>query len=665
MSAPRGRRYQAGGALAPGAIYAERRADRRLLDALLAGDYCHVLAPRQVGKTSLCGRTIQRLEELGHRGVIVDLQTIGVTPSADEWYASVADLIALQLNLDVDVKDYWRRHADLSRPMRLQRFLRDAVLTPDPRPVSLIFDEVEHLLALPEVRPDFLSAVRGMFNARASDLTWARLTVACVGVATVRDLASGDARLTPFNIAQEIHLDDLTREEMAPLAEGLVGLGAAPDALLEALWSWTAGHPALSQQLCAALVAEGAHEGAADERVKRHAERLFLRRGRAEHPILLDTQQRFEREDDALVPRMLAAYEGILRNGEQTGLRDPEAMVGLRIAGLVQSHEGVCLPIVRNRVYAAHFDQRWVDEHPARAARRASAARRPFEAAGPPAVGAVVGGRYTLLKRLGEGGFGACFRARDEVVGRDVVVKSHHHPPPERLPELRRALARAARLGEGAIGVFGRDPRALQPHLYDMVISEDPYAFYVVMELLEGRSLRDHLVDRGRCSARESAALLRDLACVLDAAHALSPPLVHGDLKPSNLFVTTRRGAHALAVLDLGEVEGYAREETIIGSPPWMAPEQWEGRRLPQSDIWALGMITFEMLTGELFLRLELTEGISRVYGMVSSPLPAPSSRSPALPPGFDAWFAGCTAREPTARFATARDAAGAFERLV
>lgn len=364
MNAPQTLRFQPGGAVGLGSFYAERQADKTLLESLQRGDHCYVLAPRQVGKTSLCARVLHHLEEQGHRGVIVDLQTIGITPTADEWYASVADTIALQLGLDVEVPAFWAAHASISRSMRLQRFLRDVVLAPDPRPVCVIIDEVEHLLALPEVRADFLAAVRGMFNARAHDDLWARLSFCLVGVATVRDLDGGDPRLTPFNIAHEIRLDDLSREEGATLADGVANLGAEPADLLDAIWSWTHGHPALTQQLCGALVAEGAREAAANARVDALVERMFLRPSRVEHPILLDTQRRFERaESEALVPQMLEVYESVLRGEDVRSEGNEDVLMALRVAGLVTLSGDPPKVCVRNRIYASLFGEPWVRDH--------------------------------------------------------------------------------------------------------------------------------------------------------------------------------------------------------------------------------------------------------------------------------------------------------------
>jgi hypothetical protein len=197
------------------------------------------------------------------------------------------------------------------------------------------------------------------------------------------------------------------------------------------------------------------------------------------------------------------------------------------------------------------------------------------------------------------------------------------------------------------------------------------------MELLSGSDLGAVLKARGSLPPAEVAEVFRQLGHALAAAHRAG--VVHRDLKPENVFLAEPRTAgvaFTVKVLDFGIAKVLQESLTsgtsteAIGSPLWMAPEQTEaGTRVgPPADVFALGLLAFRALTGKAFWRAAHVQGAT--FGavlreMLIEPIPAASARAQeygaAVPPGFDAWFARCVARDAAARFSDAGQAVPAL----
>ena len=194
---------------------------------------------------------------------------------------------------------------------------------------------------------------------------------------------------------------------------------------------------------------------------------------------------------------------------------------------------------------------------------------------------------------------------------------------------------------------------------------------WLVMEMLEGETLGDRIA-RGPVSQAETLAVIEQLCHALAAAHRSG--VVHRDLKPDNVFLArARRGdvPFTVKVLDFGiakwvqELQGASANSQAMGTPMWMAPEQaTPGMPIrPSTDVWALGLIAFSMLTGRSYWRSASTPGASvqsLVVEIMVEPLEPAIGRCASLgcnafvPPGFDAWFARCVVREPERRYADA-----------
>ena len=189
-------------------------------------------------------------------------------------------------------------------------------------------------------------------------------------------------------------------------------------------------------------------------------------------------------------------------------------------------------------------------------------------------------------------------------------------------------------------------------------------ALFLVMELLNGCDLDRLLQKRGPFSPEETVWLLGQAARALDKAHAAG--IVHRDLKPENLFLHRRSdqglivklldfGIARLSDRDMGGREAkVTKSGAILGTPMYLSPEQAMGEPEevgPHSDVWAMGLIAFELLTGKTYFQ---SDGVTRLIGQICfQPLPPASARGSTLGPGFDRWFEKCCTRDIKARFSS------------
>lgn len=365
--------FQAGGGLREGSFYARRRADDDLLAAMVAGETCNGLAPRQIGKTSLALRTADRLGRRGFRCAMVDLNALGAqTVDVDGWYYGLCYEIQHQLGLDMaaDLDRFWDEHARLGSVHRWIRFLVERVQPSAGGRVALFLDEIDAVLSLPFSRDDFFAAIRAVHD-RPDIQTQGRTLVFCLlGVAVARDLVESESR-TPFNVGRTIRIDDFTRGEMDAFAPGLGGLGDPPDAWLDEVYRWTDGNPYMVQRLLARLVDERADAERPDrpgswkaaDRVEQLAHRLFVQHGRTTEANLADAEKRIDRDPDpGQRAQMLQVYRRLLLGDRVPSVPGDLVQLRLRLSGLVAERiddRGTHLA-VRNRVFGQVFDLDWV-----------------------------------------------------------------------------------------------------------------------------------------------------------------------------------------------------------------------------------------------------------------------------------------------------------------
>lgn len=365
-----------GGALPPEALYIERAADRQLVDALGRGLHCHVLAPRQVGKTSLRIRARRLLESdpaRPRRCAAVDFTALGTEvaetdEAQDRWYLSLAAEMGRSLGLpSARIAEHWKQHAGLRGVDRWARIVRDVLLgddeadAPDTPQVVFFFDEVNALLRL-RFRGEWLGALRALHNERATTPRLRRLTFCLIGFARAEDLVP-DMVNNPFDIAETIALEDFTRAELGqaePMVAARVGAErAAP--LLDAVHAWTSGHPLMTVALLRAAL-EAPTPPTDTNALSEAVEALFPRAGLRAHPLLTAAATYLQSEwAQAPASRTQALYARLLTTATVPALANDPVQGVLRIAGVAAVRDGRL--VLRNRIYARALDAAWVAEH--------------------------------------------------------------------------------------------------------------------------------------------------------------------------------------------------------------------------------------------------------------------------------------------------------------
>jgi tetratricopeptide (TPR) repeat protein len=347
--------FIASGALPPDSpSYVQRPADDELFRLATAGHFCYVLTPRQMGKSSLMVRTAQRLGERGFSTAILDLARMSTDVGVEQWYTRLIAQLQAQLKLPLTPEAWWAERASLGVVQRFTEFLHDVVLAEIERPVVIFVDEIDTALNL-EFSDDFFAAIRFIYNARATDPAYNRLTFVLLGVATPADLIKDRSR-TPFNIGQGIDLREFSREDAQVLQRGLKA--ACPeggDAVFDRIFYWTNGHPYLTQKLCLAMVKRG-NGGWTDERVDELVERLFL-----SEEARKETNLQFVRDSvraSLRRRRLVTLYRQVYEGKE---VREDEQSLDqnrLKLYGLVQAERGLLQ--VRNEIYRRTFNLDWI-----------------------------------------------------------------------------------------------------------------------------------------------------------------------------------------------------------------------------------------------------------------------------------------------------------------
>ncbi len=278
--------------------------------------------------------------------------------------------------------------------------------------------------------------------------------------------------------------------------------------------------------------------------------------------------------------------------------------------------------------------------------------------------GSVLAGKYRLVSIVGSGGMGAVWRAEHLGLSAPVAVKLLA----TELDRRQDAIARFLREAQSAANL--RSPHVVQ--VFDHGVDEASQTPFIVMELMKGESLAERLARVGRLSAVDTAKVITQAARAVTLAHELG--IVHRDLKPANLFLVHNQDDEILKVLDFGLAKwkraagalapGAATATNVVmGTPYYMSPEQMNGAPEAdlRSDLWALGVIAFECLTG--VRPFEGDNLISIGMRVCSAPVPA-LEPSLALPPELDAWFSRALAKDPGQRFQTARELAEELRRV-
>ncbi len=255
----------------------------------------------------------------------------------------------------------------------------------------------------------------------------------------------------------------------------------------------------------------------------------------------------------------------------------------------------------------------------------------------------VLGGRYRLVRRIASGGMGSVWEAEDTLLHRRVAVKALS----EALAEDRRFLERFRREARATAGLSHPNVAGVFDY------GEDGGRPYIVMELIEGETLAERLRRHGRLPWREAVAIMEPVASALGAAHEAG--IIHRDVKPGNIMIA-RNGD--VKVMDFGIAAAtwalpLTTTSAAMGTATYISPEQASGQGVsPQSDVYSLGVVLYEMLTGRPPFTGETPLALAMAH-LHDTP-PAVGQLAPDVPEPVASACEQALAKDPSARPATA-----------
>ncbi len=259
--------------------------------------------------------------------------------------------------------------------------------------------------------------------------------------------------------------------------------------------------------------------------------------------------------------------------------------------------------------------------------------------------GTILAGRYEILAVLGTGGMGAVYRAQDQELDRLVALKVIR-------PELARNTAIVDRFKQ-ELRLSHKVTHRNVVRMYDL--SEDAGMRFVTMELVAGRDLRSILEDRGKLPTDEAVEILQQICYALEAAHVVG--ILHRDLKPQNVMV---EDSGRVVVMDFGlartfEGDGMTQSGALVGTMEYMSPEQALGKELDaRSDIFALGLIGYEMLTGLMPFRAE--SAIASLLKRTRDPAQPLAQVDPTIPAALSGIIGKCLATDVEQRYKSVKE---------
>jgi serine/threonine protein kinase/tetratricopeptide (TPR) repeat protein len=258
--------------------------------------------------------------------------------------------------------------------------------------------------------------------------------------------------------------------------------------------------------------------------------------------------------------------------------------------------------------------------------------------------GTVFARRYEVIEELGHGAMGKVYRVFDREIGEEVALKLVR-------PEIaidREAIDRF----RGELKLTRKISHRYVSRMYDL--GEDQGTYYITMEYVRGEDLKSFLHQSRRLSLGTALSIARQVAEGLEEAHRLG--VVHRDLKPANIMIDKEGGAK---IMDFGIalcISGKDAHETrMVGTPLYMSPEQVEGRGVDQrSDLYALGAVLYEMVTGKVPFEGQTTVSIVRKHAL-ERPRP-PREVNPAVPESLDRLIMKCLEKTPELRYPNASE---------
>jgi hypothetical protein len=621
----------------PAYFFGRRRELERLYSAIATHQCASVVGERKLGKSSLLTRlshapTLQSfgLDPALYVFVYFDLESMA-SARRDDFWMELLDTIASRLPPG-DMAQALRKQIDggevrFMTIRRALRRLRDTGLE-----VVLMLDEFESLARNAQFDPDFYGELRSL----AGELGLVILTASKRSLYDLTYENSSTLSSPFFNIFSEMPIGLMPLDDAREVLIALSGQAGPAFYAEEVEWALdlSGPHPFFTQVI-------GSH--------------LFEAPGSGQLrsvEVYETIRKRFTAEAEDHYRYIWASLD----SSEQSGLlalpRTGEALLkSLRARGLVRDIDGQPMPF--GDAFAAFLER---ERHKVRTISGGGPATSPRDLTGKTL------GAYRVLEPLGSGGMAEVYKGYHPMLDRYVAIKvllSHLVKDSSFVERFQREAAAAARL---------RHHNIVQVH--DFGIYEG--VTYMVMEYIQGQTLKDRLtalrLKGERLPASQVLTLAKELASALDHAHANG--LVHRDVKPANILLReTNTGGCEAILTDFGiakMMEGVQLTETglSMGTPDYMSPEQAAGNAItPQTDVYALGIVVFEMLTNQLPFHAD-TPAAMLLKHLNTEP-PSPRTIDPSVPAALDYVLFRALAKRAHDRWSSAGEFARALEQVL
>lgn len=344
-------------------VYLPRQTDAELFRLVVAGEYAHVLAPRQSGKSSLTARIADRLREREHLVAVVDISQIGMRQDdmdSARWFYSYAFRLVRQLRLRVDLQDWWQDKATLTNRQRLTELYWDLILANTTGPVTIFVDSPGPFSNLPYA-DDLLASIRSVHNARAAEPELARLNFVLLSVGdSGRSKENPDLRLLAGS--ESIVPQPFGLNELRPLRPFVAASTDSARRILKRIHFWTGGQPFLTLKLARGVARNIPGPGDEANAVDRIVRQLFG------HPGVMHSEPHLNAIQQAMLfesgdrEQILTLYGKVRKGGRIAFDPDSVAQRTLLDEGVLRVGGDQTL-VVANRIYALAFTTRWVNEH--------------------------------------------------------------------------------------------------------------------------------------------------------------------------------------------------------------------------------------------------------------------------------------------------------------